>query len=72
MNAVVWQIHSELCLELENPGSLSVACFLLCHGASLDAKNHRHVSPIMHIVDHHVIDVVRRYVRFFLCLCLLD
>jgi len=57
-------------VELENPGSLAVACFLLCHGANLDAKNQRHVSPIMHIVDCHVIDVVRQYARFLLQLFL--
>jgi len=53
-------------MEIDNPGSLAVACFLLKQGASLDARNQRHVTPVMHIIDSRVIDVARNYAWFVL------
>ena len=53
-------------MKIDSTGSLAVACFLLRHGANLDARNQRHVTPIMHIVDARVIDIARHYARLLL------
>lgn len=66
MRALSFQICSDLEKEVATPGNLAVACFLLQHGANIDAQNHRHITPAMHVTDMHALDVMRRYVR---CVC---
>ena len=57
------QICLELPTTLPDQSWLAIACFLVDHGADLDAVDIRGNTPITHIKNDAVIDLLRKRAR---------
>ena len=62
------QICLDLPTTLPDRPWLAIACYLVDHGADLDAVDLRGNTPVTHIKNHAVVDLLRKRARFDGCL----
>ena len=58
------QIHADLEKDVANPAILAIACFLVRHGANIDVRNQRQLTPAFHVTDEHILGLLRHYSRY--------